>query len=168
MLNYLSILLSVHVCVFFFWSQMNTHRCFNDGFPFSHAPTLLPTKYDQIKKTFVYDNIVFCSPSCVKGWLFRDVHTNSERIQLFSLYCEKVLGLSCLKVDICPDHRFIQEYMVEPEGGITIETFRAVNPTHLLVTGTHTINPTIDKRDSLHLIPKEDEEGLMNVPHFIL
>jgi hypothetical protein len=144
-----------------------SHHCFNDGFPFLHAPTLLPTKYDEIKKSFLYDNIVFCSPSCVKGWLFRDVHNNSERIQLFTLYCEKVLKISCGELDICPDHRFIQQYMVDPEGGIDIETFRAKNPDYTLATASTSINPAIDKRTSLQSVPKEDE-GLLNVPQFVL
>jgi hypothetical protein len=145
-----------------------TYHCFNDGFPFSHGPTLLPTQYDPIKKTFLFDNIVFCSPSCVKGWLYRDVHTHSERIQLFSLYCETGLGISCVDVDICPDHRFIKEYMMEPDNGITIETFRAKNVTHLLVNASSTINPVIDKREILQSIPKENMDTSLNVPHFVL
>jgi hypothetical protein len=84
------------------------------------------------------------------------------------LYCEKVLGLSSGEVDICPDHRFIQEYMMEEDGGITIEVFRAKNPTHILATASDTINPTIDKRVVLQSVPKEEEEGLLNVPQFVL
>ena len=133
-------------------------RCMMDGFAFSGEPTLVPISYDRQKGTFVYENNVFCSPSCGKGWLFRDVHTNTDRIQLFTLYCTKVLGIHG-HVNICPDTRFIREYMLEPEGGISIETFRAANDTCILATGFKHVSPSVDKTIYLEEI-KSNVDGI--------
>ena len=135
-----------------------TQRCTMDGFTFSGEPTLLPTSFNRDQETFVYENSVFCSPSCAKGWLFRDVHINTDRIQLFTIYCRKVLGL-CEPIHICPNPQFIREYMLDPEKGITIDTFRAANTTCLLATGFKHVSPSVDKTVYLEEI-KTDVDGI--------
>jgi hypothetical protein len=129
-----------------------------DGFAFAGEPTLVPTHYDSVQGTFLYENIVFCSPSCAKGWLFRDIHQNSDRLQMFTLYCKKVLGLHG-HINICPDPRFIREYMFDPVKGISIDTFRTTHKTHVLATGSKSISPAIDQTVYLEEI-KSDDVGI--------
>jgi hypothetical protein len=129
-------------------------RCIMDGFAFTGEPILVPVKYDRECETFIYENNVFCSPECAKGWLFRDVHNNTDRLHLFTLYCRKVLGLHD-HIQICPDPRFIREYMVDPEKGITIDTFRMRHSTHVLATGSEHVSPSIDKSVYLEEIKSE-------------
>ena len=113
-----------------------------DGFPFDGEPTLVPVAYDHQTATFTYENLQFCSPACAKGWLFRDPHTNTDRIQLLTLYCTTVLGLVD-PVQVCPDPRFLCDYMLEPATGLTIEQFRT--RTTGLQTGFAHINPVVDQ-----------------------
>lgn len=130
-----------------------------DGFAFTGSPVLLPVKYDRVSETFLYENIHFCSAECAKGWLFRDVHNNTDRIQLFTLYCRKVLGLQ-EAVHVCPDPRFIREYMVDPEkGGITLDRFRERSSTHVLARGSKHVSPSVDEAVYLEEI-KCDTDGL--------
>ena len=140
---------------YFHYPKM-TKKCMMDGFPFSGEPTLVPVSYDRDRDTFLYENIVFCSPECGKGWLFRDVHNNTDRLQLFTLYCKKVLGLHA-HVSICPDPRFINEYMLDPAKGITLETFRTSQSP--LCTGFKHINPSVDPTVYLEEI-KTDTDGI--------
>jgi hypothetical protein len=133
-------------------------KCIMDGFSFAGEPTLVPTSYDRDTDQFVYENNVFCSPSCAKGWLFRDVHNNTDRIQLFTLYCKKVLGIHG-QINICPDPRFIREYMYDPEKGISIETFRERREKHILATGFKHVNPSVDQTIYLEEI-KADADGI--------
>ena len=98
-------------------------RCTMDGFPFHWKPVLLPKDYDCNSGTFTYENVSFCSPECAKGYLFKDVHTHTDRIHLFSLYCRNILGLKTA-VGVCADVASIKDYMVDPESGISIEQFR--------------------------------------------
>ena len=135
---------------------MTSRKCIMDGFTFTGEPTLVPTGYDRETDRFVYENNVFCSPSCAKGWIFRDVHNNTDRIQLFTLYCKKVLCIQ-EQIHICPDPRFIREYMYEPEKGISIETFR--DTTHILATGFKHVNPSVDQTIYLEEI-KTDVDGI--------
>ena len=133
-------------------------KCIMDGFAFTGEPTLVPTSYDRATDRFVYENNVFCSPSCAKGWLFRDVHNNTDRIQLFTLYCKKVL---CIheQINICPDPRFIREYMYDPEKGISIDTFRERRDNHILATVFKHVNPSVDQTIYLEEI-KADADGI--------
>jgi hypothetical protein len=141
------------VCMFVSDIKMS-RRCMTDGFAFTGEPTLVPITYDLERETFLYENNVFCSPECAKGWLFRDVHNNTDRLHLFTLYCKKVLGLHDT-IHICPDPRFIRDYMVEPEKGITIDTFRTRRSTHVLATGSKHVSPSVDSTVYLEEIKKD-------------
>jgi hypothetical protein len=113
-----------------------------DGFTFSDAPVLLPSSYDATTDTFKYENMTFCSPACVKGWVFKDVSIHSDKINLVSLYFHKVLGITGV-VGICPDPQFIQDYMLtDKEKGISIEEFRKDNEQYIYATKTKHINPS--------------------------
>lgn len=119
-------------------------RCRMDGHTFTGGAILVPTKYSVDRKEFQYENLVFCSPSCAKGWIFQDVRRNTDQLHLFSLYCRQVLGLSD-PVEICTDPRFLQSYMSDPSQGLTIEQFRSRHPTRLLVTAYQHIHPWVDQ-----------------------
>jgi hypothetical protein len=134
-------------------------KCIMDGFCFDWEPTLVPIEYDREQQKFIYENNVFCSPACAKGWLFRDVHNNTDRLQLFSLYCKKVLNV-CGHITMCPDPRFIREYMFDPEKGITIATFRAQHQSHILATGFKHVCPSVDQ--TVYLEEVKDDVGEMD------
>lgn len=127
-----------------------------DGFSFVGEPTLVPVSYDSDLDSFVFENNVFCSPSCAKGWLFRDVHNNTDRLHMFALYCKKILGIQGA-VHICPDPRFIREYMIDPSKGITIEAFRDRVGTHVLATGFKHVSPSVDQTLYLEEIKAESD-----------
>jgi len=129
-----------------------------DGFAFTGEPTLVPISYDGDRDAFVYENTIFCSPSCAKGWLFRDVHNNTDRMHLFALYCKKVLGIHEL-INICPDPRFICDYMMDPSKGITLETFREQVGVHVLATGFKHMSPSIDQTLYLEEV-KAEADGM--------
>ena len=127
-----------------------------DGHTFTGEPTLLPVSYDAVKSTFTYDNIVFCSPSCAKGWIFRDIQTNTDRMGIFTHYCREVLGIK-RHVDICPDPRFIREFMATPhEDSLTIEQFRQQG--HLFGTGHAHTSPHIDQSTYLTKVTADTDE----------
>ena len=131
-------------------------RCALDGFEFDGQPSLVPVAYDQQIEQFKFANLVFCSPACAKGWLFRDPHTNVDQINLFSLYCKTQLGLGT-SVDTCPDPRFISAYMHDDSGGMTIDEFRSRTTDFSYVVSTETTHPNIiDTSVSIHKVPKID------------
>lgn len=129
-----------------------------DGFVFTGEPTLVPMSYDCESGTFTFENIVFCSPACAKGWLFRDIHNNTDRLHMFTLYCKNILHLQG-PTQMCPDPRFIHEYMADPEHGITIDTFRNTT-THVLATGFRHVSPSIDKTVHLEKVEDEMKDGM--------
>lgn len=128
-----------------------------DGFNFTGAPFLVPVKYDQQTDVYTFENLAFCSPSCAKGWLFRDIHVNSARIQLYTLYCTSRLRLPDT-VDICPDPRFIDEYMIDRTKGLTIQEFRSQNSDYVLSVSRDHINPSIDQSVYMQVVPTENNE----------
>jgi hypothetical protein len=130
-------------------------RCKMDGFEFDGEPTLVPVHRDRNTNRFTYENVVFCSPSCAKGWIYRDVHVHTDRINLFTLYCLQELGVT-ENVRVCPDTRFLQVYMKDPGTGLTIEQFRSANGT--LPTGFKHIDPMVDQ--TVHLGHEEDEKAM--------
>ena len=111
-----------------------------NGHVFTGEPTLVPNCYQDHK--FQYENLYFCSPSCAKGWIFRDMRTHPDRIHLFALYCRQVLRLT-EPVPLCPDPRFIDVYMCNPAGGLTIEQYRADSGRSR--TGHRHLSPLIDE-----------------------
>ena len=115
-----------------------------DGHTFVGEPTLVPIKYCPDRKEFQYENLVFCSPSCAKGWIFQDVRRKTDQIHVFSQYCHQVLGLS-EPVDICTDPRFLRSYMLDSSQGLTIEQFRSQHPTTLRVTSYQHVHPWVDE-----------------------
>ena len=133
-------------------------RCMMDGHTFLGEPTLLPRSYDAVTSTFTYDNIVFCSPSCAKGWIFRDIQSNTDRISIFTHYCREILGIT-RHVDICPDPRFLREYMATPQvDSLTIDQFRQPSDGHLFGTRhTHT-SPHIDQSTRLTKVTADTDE----------
>jgi hypothetical protein len=132
-------------------------KCATDGYEFTNQPFLAPVSYDQSSDVFTFENIHFCSPSCVKGWLFRDIHRNSARIQLFTLYCKRKLGIDKV-VDICPDPRFINEYMIDKSKGLTIREFRSKNDQYALSVAYPHVNPSIDQSVYLQAVPTDHDE----------
>ena len=108
----------------------NVQRCAHDGFSFPGPAIFLPKSHDIVMNIFTYENLVFCSPSCAKGYLFHDARTTTSKIQMFSMYCRNVLGIQD-NVEICPDICFIKDYMIDQRMGITIEEFRATNTGNL-------------------------------------
>ena len=127
-----------------------------DGFPFDGEPVLLPKKFDAVKNEFVYDNVVFCSPSCLKGYVHRDISMHADRISLVSMYIHRELGIDARLVTICPDPQFIQDYMYDKTNGMSIETFRANNPDFVYGTKDHHIDPNIDTSKQPNKVQKVD------------
>ena len=132
-------------------------RCAMDGYEFTGPACLAPVKYDQHTDQFTFENLSFCSLSCAKGWLFRDIHNNSARINLFTLYCTNKLHLKTI-VDICPDPRFINEYMIDRAKGLTIQEFRNQNSKYVLSAAYAHINPAIDQSVYMQVTPTENTE----------
>ena len=130
-------------------------RCATDGYPFDGPPVLLPTSYDQRLDKFTFENLCFCSPSCAKGWLFRDAGLHPNRMQLFSLYCHRVLNMEG-EVDICPDPRFLRDYMFDPSDGMTVAQFRSQNPDSTWAVAGEHIDPCVCKNERVVEAPKSD------------
>jgi hypothetical protein len=135
---------------------MNTYRCMSDGFEFSGSPVLLPKRYDSVKNEFIYDNVVFCSPSCLKGWVYRDINIHGDNIQLISLYIHKVLGIDASTVDICPDPQFIDAYMFDKTKGMSIDTFRSHNEKYIYAMKDKHINPSLNESKEICKVDKSD------------
>lgn len=122
---------------------MMGRRCAQDGYTFDGPPTLLPSQRDSKTLVFTFMNLHFCSPSCAKGYLFRDAHCTMDKIHLFHQYAREILGLEDVRVS--PDPMFLQDYMVTPGTGKSIEEFRSA-PTVEGVCGTRQpgVDPIID------------------------
>lgn len=97
---------------------MQKRRCMLDGFPFEGEPYLVPKSYDKRTQKFEFENVVFCSNECAKGYLVRRFNIHPEQLSLFRMY----VGHS---VNVCPDPTFIVDYMYQPDNGMSIEEFRS-------------------------------------------
>ena len=102
------------------------YHCLMDGFPFDHAPICIPVAYDSMRQKFTFEKKTFCSPSCAKGYLYRDISTSSDRLHLFALYCKKMLHMDV--VTTCPDPSCITSYNIDGVG-MSISDFRAKSGT---------------------------------------
>ena len=98
-------------------------RCLMDGFEFHGEPIRMPKHYDVVRGTFTFENAVFCSLRCAKGWLFKSPFRNNDRINTFTLYHTTVLGHTG-PVAICPDVATLRAYMYDDTDGLSIEQFR--------------------------------------------
>lgn len=142
------------------------YKCLTDGFPFEGPPVLLPKKFDAVKNEFVYDNVVFCSPSCLKGYVYRDISMHADRIHLISMYMHRELGLDARNINICPDPQFIKDYMFDKTNGLDIETFRATNDNCIYATKDTYTDPNIDMSKQLQAVKKVDgclDKDLYNI-----
>lgn len=121
---------------------MTMHRCYMDGFPFETTPILLPLTYDSCTGTFTFDNIVFCSFSCAKGYLFRDMTKHADLIILLTMYARTSFNITD-PIRICPDRRLIREYLYQDVPMcMNITDFRAATPTYIITNqckSNHTV-----------------------------
>lgn len=95
-------------------------RCLNDGHSFEGQSFSYPVDVDPATNKFTLAPVHFCSLSCAKFYIRRDINLNPHLLNWFDLYARTQFGVD--HVDTAPDPRVLDCYATFD--GISISEYR--------------------------------------------
>lgn len=104
--------------------------CFNDGHPFTGFIFQFPVSENLITKKWIFDKRIFCSASCMKCYLRRDISISQTLIANAELYLCRDLKL--FDTPTAPDPCLIAVFNITGQG-FTIEEYRQFHTSQFFI-----------------------------------